>query len=425
MAYSWPLGEIMKIHCRYSDLVHISELKPHPKNRNKHPKKQIEAMAKIIRYQGWRRPVTVSNRSGFMTVGHGRVLVAALLHAQYPDEGWERIPVDRQEYESEEQEYADVQADNAIALWAQLDIPAIKLDVKDFPALKLNLLGIEKLQTVDAHTRGEGPDATEPKDPIAKRGDLWILGDHRIYCGDSTSMTDVSKLVGPDGIDMVFTSPPYNVGIKYNGFDDVQGEAEYMAMMTAVVRNCYAVMKSGRMIAWNVGVSPKSKPHHHGILLEQAGFDLYRHIVWKKAGGGNIPLWSHSKKKPVARNYQPNYGHELVYLMSKGAVEHGAPTDMPDELGMDVWDVSQFGAGGNNHPAASPVHLAQMAIDVMSAPGEVAFEPFGGSGSTMIACEKSGRRCYSMEIDPHYVDVAIHRWEKFTGKRAEKVGSNG
>ncbi len=143
----------MKIRCSYTALVNIADLKPHPKNRNKHPKKQIEAMAEIIRFQGWRRPITVSKRSGYMTVGHGRRLVAEHLHRQYPTEGWDVVPVDEQDYDSPAQEYADVQADNAIALWAQLDMDEIKLDVKDFPSLDLKFLGVQGLERIDAHTR--------------------------------------------------------------------------------------------------------------------------------------------------------------------------------------------------------------------------------------------------------------------------------
>lgn len=412
----------MKVRCVYKELVDIKDLRPHPKHRNKHPKKQIEALANIVRETGWRRCLNISNQSGYLTVGRGRMLMAEYLHEKYPDEGWNMVPVDRQDYDSEAQEYADVQADNAIALWAELDIPAIKLDIKEFPDLKLETLGIEKLQTVAGHTRAGGDDGSDAAaEPIVKRGEVWQLGDHRLMCGDSTKRPDLDKLMDGQGVDMVFTSPPYNVGIKYNGHDDLMPDDQYLRMIEAVVGNCFAVMKDGRLIGWNVGVSPKSKPYQHAVILEYAGFKLFRHIVWKKTGA-QIPLWQNSKKKPVARNYLPNYNHEMVYMMVKGQVEHGAATDMPEDLSMDVWDVSQFAAGGNNHPAAFPVHLAEMAIKVMSAPGEIAFEPFCGSGSTIMACEKSGRRCFAMEIDPHYCDVTIARWEKLTGKRAEKVG---
>jgi len=122
------------------ELVNINELKPHPKNRNKHPREQIERLAKILEYQGWRSPVKVSTRSGFITAGHGRVEAAKHL-------GWKQVPVDFQEYDSEEQEYADLQADNAIALWAELDLSEIQSDIKDFGTdFDHDLLGIENLE---------------------------------------------------------------------------------------------------------------------------------------------------------------------------------------------------------------------------------------------------------------------------------------
>jgi len=179
-------------------------------------------------------------------------------------------------------------------------------------------------------------------------------------------------------------------------------------------------MNEGVMIAWNVGVSPKTKPHHHGIWLEDVGFKMYRHIVWKKTGC-QIPLWQNTKKKPNARYYMPNYNHEIIWLFSKGDVVCGDKTTMSEDISMDVWDVSQFSAGGNNHPAAFPVNLASYGIQAMTNSDEITYDPFLGSGSTLIACEKTGRKCYGMEIDPHYCDVIVKRWEEFTGNKAEKL----
>jgi hypothetical protein len=127
----------MKIQCKYDVLLPPAALKPHPKNRNKHPEKQIERLAEILKYQGWRYPIKVSNRSGFVTSGHGRIEAARA-------NGWDKVPVNYQDYESEEQEYADVQADNAIASWADLDLSGINIDVVDLgPDFNIDLLGIE------------------------------------------------------------------------------------------------------------------------------------------------------------------------------------------------------------------------------------------------------------------------------------------
>lgn len=128
---------MVEIKCAYDELVRVCDLKAHPKNRNKHPKEQIERLCEILKYQGWRKPIVVSNRSGFITAGHGRLAAAKLLKMK-------EVPVDFQDYESDEVEYADVTADNAVALWAELDLSAINLDLGDLgPDFDINMLGIK------------------------------------------------------------------------------------------------------------------------------------------------------------------------------------------------------------------------------------------------------------------------------------------
>lgn len=130
----------MNTHCLYDEMVGVKFLKSHPKNRNKHPKEQLERLAEILKYQGWRYPVKVSKSSGFVTSGHGRIEAAKI-------NGWKEVPVNFQDYDSEEQEYADVQADNAIASWAELDLAGINIDICDYgPELDLNMLGIDKFE---------------------------------------------------------------------------------------------------------------------------------------------------------------------------------------------------------------------------------------------------------------------------------------
>lgn len=149
------------VRCLFDKMVDVKALKPHPKNRNKHPQDQIERLAKIIEYQGWRQPVKVSKQSGFITSGHGRVLVAKYV-------GWPTVPVNYQDYDSEEQEYADVQADNAIALWAELDLSGINADIGDLgPDLDVDLLGINGFELNLADKFDEPPQKNEAKDKDA------------------------------------------------------------------------------------------------------------------------------------------------------------------------------------------------------------------------------------------------------------------
>jgi len=259
-----------------------------------------------------------------------------------------------------------------------------------------------------------------PATARAERGKIYTLGKHRVMCGDSTNAGDVDLLMDGKKADMVFTSPPYNVGIKYSTHDDNMPIEKYFDFIRAVAQNMFDSLNDGRIIAWNVGVSPKSMPHKHITMLEGIGYTLFRNIVWKKTGC-QIPLWQNSKKNPQARHYLPNYNHEMIYLLSKGDVQLGEITEMDDEIQMDVWDICQFSAGGHDHPAGFPVKLADKAIKALSAKDEIIHDPFCGSGSTLIACEQTGRICYGMEINPKYVDVIIERWCTFTGNDREAV----
>lgn len=136
----------MKVHCLYDKLVPIKDLKSHPKNRNKHPNEQIERLAKILDYQGFRYPIKVSKRSGYVTSGHGRIMAAK-------HNGWKKVPVQFQDYEDEAQEYADVQSDNAIASWAELSIDEIKMDLNDLPDLDIDLLGLKEFSIIEKDIR--------------------------------------------------------------------------------------------------------------------------------------------------------------------------------------------------------------------------------------------------------------------------------
>ena len=402
----------MEIKAKDIKIVPVAELRVNKANRNKHPPEQIDRLAKIIEYQGFRSPVIVSNLSGLVVAGHGRLLAAKKL-------GIAQVPVIYQDFENSDQEYAASIADNSVASWSELDLSGINLDLGDLgPDFDIDLLGIKGF-TIDVADKTPGCDEDDvpapPVDPIAKRGDIWQLGRHRLMCGDSTMIDDVEKLMDGDNADGCFTSPPYNCVIKYNQYDDKKEKEDYLEFVTIIISNLFAVMKKGRIIFWNCGSSPKSHAHAHA--LESCGFTLRRQIIWKKTGC-QIPLWQNTKKNPVARYYLPNYTHENIFMASTGEIENGEPTTFDEKLANDVWEISQFSAGGKGHPAAFPVELVELPLVATTNENELIFEPFGGSGTTLIACEKTNRKCFMMEIDPHYVDVIVKRFEKYSGQTA-------
>lgn len=379
--------KIPGIRCSYQKLVPIKELKAHPKNRNKHPATQIAQFAKILEYQKIRRPVRVSNLSGFVTSGHGLILAGKC-------NGYTHMPVDYQDYENEDQEYADLQADNALALQAELDLSGINLDLGDLgPDFDLDYLGLKDFK-LDAFEKYDDKDADavpEVKESICKPGDLWQLGNHRLLCGDSTSKEDVEKLMGGERADMVYTDPPYgmNLDTDYSGmgkttttYKPVEGDDRPFDP------ECVLSIQADEYWLWGADYYCNRIPNY-----EEGSY-----VVWTKA---------HSDEE----NKVWTSRFELVWVYPKRKKE--------------VWFVRSMqhlhGERTGEHPTQKPIELATRAFATSKSRAELIVDLFLGSGSTLIACEKTNRRCFGMEIYPHYCDVIITRWEKFTGQKGVKL----
>ena len=386
----------MRVRCLYDKLVPISELKPHPKNRNKHPKEQIERLAKVLDYQGVRYPAKVSNLSGCITSGHGRIEAAKL-------NGWTEFPVNFQDYDDEAQEYADVQADNAIASWAELDLSGINADLSDLgPDFDIDLLGIKnfELDVADKEPGCDEDEVPEKVEPKTKLGDLYTLGGHRLLCGDSTNIQHVERLMGCDKADMVFTDPPYGMRVvKKDGNNNGLGQAtdgvvgvvakgKYRPVIgddstqTAIdAYNLCAGLNVGTLVFWGANFYAEALPPSSGW------------IVWDKENGegffadGEL-AWSNDDKQLRIFRHQ-----------WKGMIRDSERGEK------------------RVHPTQKPVALAEWCFENYGKPTSV-LDLFGGSGSTLIACEKTNRKCFMMELDPHYCDVIVARWEKYTGKKA-------
>lgn len=364
----------MKICCVYDSLVPLSELKPHPRNRNTHPDDQISRLARVIEYQGFRHPIVVSNLSGFIVAGHGRLAAAKKLKLK-------EVPVDYQDFGSEEQEYAFLVSDNAVALWAELDLSGINADIGDLgPDFDIDLLGIKNFEIDVADKEGltDADAIPEHVDPKTKRGDIYRLGNHRLMCGDATAQTDVDALLNGAVIDMLFTDPPY--GMNYSGrgkntsnkiLNDDQDPTEFYNLFPEV----------SERYMWG-----RVENYKH-LLIEPRDV-----IVWKKNVFG------------MGSGYRGQYEVCFYYGNFKGSDS-------------DVWECKKD--RNYQHPTQKPVELCERAI-ANSQPRTV-MDLFGGSGSTLIACEKTNRKCFMMELDPHYCDVIVARWEQFTGKKAELI----
>lgn len=394
----------MKIRCLYDKLVPIGLLAAHPKNRNKHPDEQLHRLADILDYQGWRYPIKVSKSSGFITSGHGRLEAARLL-------GLKEVPVNYQEYESEEQEYADLVADNAIALWAEIDLAGINADLGDLgPDFNIEHLGIKDFVLEPADKLEPGCDEDEVPEhvePTSKLGDIYTLGKHRLMCGDSTSIDAVEKLMDGEKADMVFTDPPYGMNL------DTDYSKMHSGGGSASTKNPY---QKGNKYSPIIG---DDEPFDPGILI---GFFDYVNEIFLWGGdyyyerlppGGTFMVWDKNNGNEGADKMIGN-GFEFCWTKQKHKKEmcriFGRGTFGHDKIKI--------------HPTQKPVQLVEWFFERWGKGLEIIVDLFGGSGSALIACEKTNRRCFMMELDPHYCDVIVARWEKYTGKKAVIITAN-
>ena len=400
----------MKIHCLYDALVAPSELKPNPRNPNRHSEAQIERLAKILDYQGFRYAIKVSKLSGFITSGHGRLEAAKAL-------GLKHVPVVYQDYENEDQEYADIVADNSIASWSELDLSSINLEIPEMgPDFEIDLLGIKDF-TIDIAEKldpqcdeDEIPEKVEPK---TKLGDIYRLGRHRLMCGDSTSIDAVEKLMEGEKADMVFTDPPYNTGMKPNSgstrlshmFNDSFTEEEWSDLLRSMSTNYWAFTQDSSVsyvcLDWR-------RSHEIIPFFKEAGFKFSNLIVWDKMVHG------------LGSDYK--YTHEFIHVFKKGAPD--LVTNHGEEDYRDIWHIQRKMGKDEEHATKKPISLIERALK-HNPDSKKALDLFGGSGSTLIACEKTNRKCFMMELDPHYCDVIVARWEKYTGNKSELITNQG
>lgn len=396
----------LKIRCEYAELLSIDELRPHPKNRNKHSKDQIDRLAKIIKYQGFRHPIIVSRLSGFIVAGHGRLDAAKKLKLK-------TVPVDYQEFESEEQEYAFLQSDNSIALWAELDLSGINADLGDLgPDFDIELLGLKNF-TVDVADKEGNIDADEVpevKQSVSVMGDIYELGPHRVMCGDSTMIDQVEKLMNGDKADLVFTDPPY--GVNYDGGHAEKGvRREKLANddSTKIYNDSIPLMFSfskpkAALYLWFAA----TKSLQVLQVLQENDYEIRSWIIWNKnmAQFGAIGAQYKQKHEPC------------LYAFKKGEAPFwDGPTNE-----VSVWDVKRS-SKNEFHPTQKPTELSQRAIRNSCPRGGVVLDLFGGSGATLIGCETEKRIAMLMELSPNYVDVIVNRWCKFTG--ITKIKRNG
>ena len=384
----------------------LERLTPYARNSRTHSDAQVAQLAASIREWGWTTPVLVDDAGGIIA-GHGRVLAARQL-------GMTTVPVVVAEGWSEAKKRAYVIADNKLALNAGWDEELLKLEIGELGELgfDLDLLGFDEaeLKGFDAQEGTDGqtdPDEVPeaPAAPVSKLGDVWLLGRHRVMCGDSTSVEAVEALMAGEKADCVWTDPPY--GVAYVGKtadaltieNDDLNAVELTDFLRAALGAAFAFSKDGA--AWYVAAPPgPPMVHSFGTVMTELG--VWRHtLAWVKSTF-------------VLGRSDYHYQHEAIFYGWKPGAAHKWASDRKQSSTLNFDKPSRNG----EHPTMKPVELVAYCIGNSTDAGDVVLEPFGGSGSTLIACEKTGRTARLMELDPRYVDVIVKRWQDFTGQRA-------
>ena len=409
-------ADSVPVFCAHDAIVDVAKLVPNPKNPNQHPDNQIQLLGRIIRQAGWRQPITVSKRSGFIVKGHGR-LAAALL------EGMKEAPVDYQNYTTEAEEYADLVADNRIAELAETDNKLLadifaEIDTGEIP---MELTGytedeVEGLVTAlsealhnDLNEPDDIPELPTPEETVTQKGDLWILGRHRVVCGDATSERDRELLLDGAHPEILLTDPPYcSGGFQESGkvtgsigSKQLDGKGGYTTPTISsdnLSTRGYQVLMKAVLGAVDVKVAYLFTDWRMWVylfdLVEGSGLGVRNMIVWNKKSPGMGNGWRAQ--------------HELVMFA------HRTKPKWDNHKGYgNVLEATR--SGNELHPTQKPVEILEKLLDNTDW-AEGVLDPFGGSGTTLIAAESAGQPAYLMEMEPRFVDVIVRRYIKSTGK---------
>jgi len=384
----------------------IEALIPYARNSRTHSDAQVAQIAASIREFGWTNPVLVDGSNGIIA-GHGRVLAARKL-------GFDQVPVIELAHLTESQKRAYVLADNKLAENAGWDDELLRIELEALQAagFDLSLTGFadDELAALMAELAGnEGltdddavPEVTD--DPVSQPGDVWLLGEHRLLCGDATDPVALETLMGSDLADMAFTDPPYNVNYANNAKDKQRGTHRpilndnlgegFAGFLSAACANLLAYSKGAVYIA-----------------MSSSELDTLQ-LAFRGAGGrwSTFIIWAKNTFTLGRADYQRQY--EPILYGWRDGVDHFWCGDRDQG---DVWFINKP-VKNDLHPTMKPVELVERAIRNSSKTRDIVLDLFGGSGTTLIAAEKTQRRARLVELDPKYVDVIVKRWQDYTGR---------
>lgn len=380
------------------DIINIAlkDLKPYENNPRKNDD-AVKYVAESIKEFGFKVPIVI-DKNNVIVAGHTRYKAAKKLKMS-------EVPCIIADDLTDEQIKAFRLADNKVAEKAEWDFDLLNAELDDIIDLDMELFGFEDALQDDAEEAVEDEFEVElPAEPKSKLGDIYQLGNNRLMCGDSTVLEDVEKLMGGEQADMLLTDPPYNVNYEGKTKDklkiknDKMGNDNFRQFLTDAFSNADMVMKPGAVFyIWHAD----SEGYNFRGACFDAGWTVRQCLIWNKNSmvmGRQDYQWKH---EPCLYGWKEGAGHLWASDRKQTTVIN---FDKPTRNDM--------------HPTMKPIPLFDYQIKNNTKGGDVVLDLFGGSGTTIMACEQNGRRGYCMEYDPRYVDVIINRWEKFTGEKA-------
>lgn len=425
------------------EIVYLSpkDLKPYERNARKHSSKDIDQIKASIQADGFNDPIGIWGEENLIVEGHGRQIAAIQLQL-------EKVPCIRLDHMTEAQRRDYAIRHNRTAELSSWDEEILRMEMADLEADGIDMSGLEfdGLTFEDEEPETGELEEDEPpelrEETITKRGEIWQLGRHRMMCGDATSAEDVHKLTGGGEADLLLTDPPYNVNYTGGTEDalkienDKMGTEQFREFLTSAMTEAKNAIKPGAAFyVWHATINSET----FQTAIRAAGLEIHQGLVWVKS-------------QPVLSRADYLYKHEpCLYGWKPGAAHYwrGGRKQKTVLTQSDVYELRDKTAGellkfieeficdhetqetdvlyekkpirNDAHPTMKPIALMGRLIRNSSREGETVLDLFGGSGSTLMACEQLGRTCWMMEIDPKYADVIIRRWEAFTGEKAVRI----
>lgn len=391
-------------HRHYTDWRDPKTLIPYEKNAKIHDEKQIKNLVTSLKRFGWQQDCVVTS-DNVLVIGHGRRMAAMRIGCEIPVHVIDKKAEDLTDEDIRELRIADNQTNAETGFDFQLlaeDLEGLDFDGFDFD------FQLPEIPEDPIIVNEDDWDKPLPEEPVSRPGQIYQLGRHRLMCGDSKSADDAKRLMNERTADLVFTDPPYNIASDSKNF----------------AADCSKAMENLRNADWDKEFDIKNV---FPVLFDCLSADVSVYIctshflapdIWEWMKGWaehySYCVWAKPNPMPSLSKRHWTWNTELICYATRGKHTFNFPTE---GHALSTWTINKKN-GTTGHPTEKPIAVPAMAITHSSKPGDIVLDMFGGSGSTLIACEQTGRNCYTMELDPRYVDAIIDRWETFTGKKA-------